>query len=327
MKKLFLLLIPVVLLGIVGLAAWFVFAPEPSTDTNPLPLAHGEIQITDGVKHSIRLEDIVSGGPPKDGIPSIDDPTFESVALADAYLNDDLLGIGIVDGDLKRFYPFQIMVWHEIVNDIVNGTPVTITYCPLCGTAIVYDRRVDGRTLEFGVSGKLYQSNLLMYDRETDSYWSQALGEAVVGELTGKKIELYPLFENTTWKDWKEKYPESEVLSRDTGTTRDYTKTPYEGYERETRLWFPVNNTDDRLPAKEWIAGIVVNDVAKAYPFTLMEDRGEVTDTVGGVEIRIMKDPQNGIKTFVQSTQERIPTIPSFWFSWAAFYPGTLLFE
>lgn len=149
-------------------------------------------QEREGTKHSIPLGEIKSGGPPKDGIPSIDKPNFISIKEAEGFLKESDPGIAInIEGE-KRFYPFKILVWHEIVNDMIKGKRVLVTYCPLCLTGIVFDPVVKGERVEFGVSGKLWNSNLLMYDRKTDSLWSQVLGEAVVGEMVGTKLAVVP---------------------------------------------------------------------------------------------------------------------------------------
>jgi hypothetical protein len=179
------------------------------------------------IKHTVPLDKILSGGPPQDGIPSIDNPKFQSVQEADEILEDSEFVLGLnINGD-RRAYPLQILVWHEIVNDVVGGEPVAITYCPLCFTNQVFNRTLsDGNVVEFGTSGKLYNSNLVMYDRKSNSLWSQALGEGIVGDYSGVKLERIP-FDIAYWKEWKELYPESKVLSRDTGSVRPYGADPY----------------------------------------------------------------------------------------------------
>ncbi len=198
-----------------------------------------EIFVTDGVKHSIPLDEILGGGPPKDGIPSIDDPKYISTADASDWLNDEESGLAFSNNGVDRFYPFQILVFHEIVNDTIGGDRVLITYCPLCLSGIVFDPLVDGERVEFGTSGKLWQSNLVMYDRLTGSLWSQILGEAVVGEQTGTKLKVLP-FDQMRFGKWKEQYPDGEVLSRDTGATRFYGHDPYGNYYTTPGVFFPV---------------------------------------------------------------------------------------
>ena len=151
--------------------------------------------IRDGLKtnsaiRSIDLKLVLGGGPGKDGIPSIDSPTFTNIANADSTITDETLGLYVKAGGVEKFYPYNVLVWHEIVNDVVGGTPLVVTFCPLCGSAIVFDATYDGEAHDFGVSGKLYDSNLLMYDRDTESLWSQIIGEAVVGDETGKKLTI-----------------------------------------------------------------------------------------------------------------------------------------
>jgi Protein of unknown function (DUF3179) len=301
-----------------------------ATSTENVIETEEEIFITDGIKHMIPLEKVVSGGPPKDGIPAISEPKFETVNQADQYLRNDGLGVGIDDGENERFYPFQILVWHEIVNDTIGGMPVAVTYCPLCGTAVAYESVVNNQPAIFGVSGKLYDSNLLMYDQATDSYWSQALGKAVVGELTGVILPLYQHFENVSWGEWKKAHPDGEVLSRETGFVRDYTREPYENYAETSGLFFPVSNDDSRLPRKELIVGLVVDGAAKAYQVALFADVDEIEDVINGEDILLTKKDDEGIRGYRftdEGDKVRVPLNFSFWFSWAASYPTTLIYK
>ena len=191
--------------------------------------------MTDGIRHSIPLDEIVGGGPSKDGIPPIDAPKFISPQEAGEWLSDEEPGLAFSRGNTHRFYPYQILVWHEIVNDTVEGQRALITYCPLCLTGIVFDPVVQGERVEFGTSGKLWNSNLVMYDRKTDTYWSQSGGKTIVGELTG--MQLMPVsLETVTWRDWKVAHPDSEVLSQDTGFQRSYGSDPYANYFEDSFL-------------------------------------------------------------------------------------------
>ncbi|NNE13139.1 MAG: DUF3179 domain-containing protein, partial [Ilumatobacter sp.] len=178
----------------------------------------------------VQFEEIRSGGPPPDGIPPIDEPRFllpgDVDFLAD---NEPVLALEI-DGD-ARAYPVQIMTWHEIVNDTVGGTPVTVSYCPLCNSAVAYDRRLGDRILDFGTSGLLYNSALVMYDRQTQTLWSHFTGQGIIGELTGEELVTYPLA-TVAWSTWRDTNPDGLVLSRDTGFSRDYGRNPYPGYDR-----------------------------------------------------------------------------------------------
>ena len=182
--------------------------------------------LPDGTKYIVHPNKLLSGGPPKDGIPSIDRPKFISAQDANKFLNDNELVLGIdLNGD-KKAYSFQILVWHEIVNDIVAGKPVAITYCPLCGTGIAYERTINNEPVEFGVSGLLHNSDLVMYDRKTDTLWGQINGKAIIGELTGMRLKQVPI-DTVTWGDWKKLNPDTKVLSRETGFIRSYGRSPY----------------------------------------------------------------------------------------------------
>ena len=210
-----------------------VVTSDEFTDVDSFDLALME---TDGVKHLIPLDKIKGGGPPKDGIPSIDDPVF--VGIDDSmFMSDSDIVIGVeINGEAKA-YPLFILVWHEIVNDNIGDIPISVTYCPLCYTSQVFERVIEGQEVEFGTSGKLYNSNLLMYDRLTGSYWSQALGLAVTGELSGHRLDLVP-FDIITWGDWKSLHPDTLILTTDTGHIRSYATDPYGSYSRNLELCF-----------------------------------------------------------------------------------------
>lgn len=229
--------------------------------------------------------EIISGGPPPDGIPPIDRPRFERPSEIEWLVpNEPVIAIDLA-GD-ARAYPAQIMVWHEIVNDTVGGVPVTVTYCPLCNTGIAFRRPViDGQLLDFGTSGKLYRSNLVMYDRQTESLWPQALGQAVVGPLTGTKLDLVPV-QMVAWADWRAANPTGKVLSRETGVLRDYGFNPYEGYDSGDPILFE-GEVDPRLPATSRVVGVRVGADVIAVPYSaLYEERtgdwSVVQITVGG---------------------------------------------
>lgn len=235
-------------------------------------------------KHTVPLDQIVSGGPPPDGIPSIDSPKFVSIEDGNKFLEDSdkILGFN-VNGDI-RAYPLQIMVWHEIVNDIVGSIPVAVTYCPLCFTNQVFDRTVNDTVLEFGTSGKLYNNNLVMYDRSSKSLWSQALGEGILGKYAGVKLERIP-FDIAYWKEWKQLYPNSKVLSRDTGSDRPYGADPYGDYYTSPEILFPISNKDDRLGPKEIIVGLENDGVYKAYKLQDIQKQKIVNDQINNKSV------------------------------------------
>ena len=240
-----------------------------------------KISLSQEIKHTVPLAKIVSGGPPKDGIPSIDSPKFQSVREADKILEDSEFVLGLnINGDI-RVYPLQILVWHEIVNDVVGGKPIAVTYCPLCFTNQVFNRTlIDGNIVEFGTSGKLYNSNLVMYDRKSNSLWSQALGEGIVGDYSGIKLEKIP-FDIAYWKEWKKLYPESKVLSRDTGSVRPYGADPYGNYYTNDLILFPLANDDKRLGLKEIVIGLEDENQYKAYKLQDIETNKVINDIIG----------------------------------------------
>jgi hypothetical protein len=320
------------------------------------------IMETNGVRHLIPLDKIRGGGPPKDGIPSIDNPIFANIQ-GSHFMSDSDTVIGLeINGETKA-YPLFILVWHEIINDNVGGTPVAVTYCPLCYTNQVFERVIDGQEVEFGTSGKLYNSNLLMYDRLTESYWSQALGMAVKGELTGYQLNLIP-FDVITWGDWKKLHPDTLILTTDTGYIRSYATDPYGNYYTEPRILFPVEHSDDRMHPKEIIIGFNQDNIYKAYKQNDIESNIIINDSIGNIPVilvslfsensRAFERTINGVvldfeysdgKIFDSQTNsewnydglsisgeysgeqlQRMPIEPGFWFEWVAFHPETLVY-
>lgn len=284
------------------------------------------IKLTDdGVRYLVHPDKIVSGGPPKDGIPSIDDPRFVSVQEADQWIRDDELALAVIYKGVKRVYPLQILVWHEIVNDHIAGDPVLITYCPLCGSGIAFERRVQGEAVEFGVTGKLYNSNLVMYDRKTDTHWSQIDGLAILGELAGARLTPISI-DTVVWREWKKRHPDSEVLSQDTGYTRPYGRDPYAGYYEDSLLLFQVEKRDDRIHPKTIVYGVSVGGVYKAYREDDLRELGVITDTVGGVRIELERSDTGAVRVTNLDNGEEIIEDRSFWFAWYAFHPETELY-
>ena len=247
---------------------------------------------TDFARHTVPLEEIVSGGPPKDGIPAIDSPSFVTVHDADDWLEDDEPVLVVERSGTARAYPYQILIWHEIVNDVVGGIPLTITYCPLCNTALVFQREHAGRLLDFGTTGRLRHSDLVMYDRQTESWWQQATGSAIVGSLAGEALEAYPA-QTTSWRTFRDAHRQGEVLSRDTGHDRPYGRNPYVGYDREPGPIpsFFKPRVDDRLPAMERVAAVTHGGVHVAYPFSRLAEERVVNDEIGGLPISVFWAP------------------------------------
>ena len=218
----------------------------------------------------IPVNEVRDGGPGKDGIPSIDDPKFQDVSAID-YLADEDLIIGIKIGDQIRGYTHPVLDWHEIVNDRIDDEQFAITYCPLTGTASGWNRIVNNKVTTFGVSGLLYNSNLIPYDRATDSNWSQIRLDCVNGDLKETIVQTYPLIE-TTWRTWKSLFPNSKVLTEETGYNRRYGNYPYGNYKTSNDLIFNVNPMDDRLHPKERVLGVLVNNKARVYQFKKFDD-------------------------------------------------------
>jgi hypothetical protein len=247
---------------------------------------------TDFTRHSVPFGEIFSGGPPKDGIPPIDAPQFVSVAEAEAWLRPVEPVIFVQVGDDARAYPLQILTWHEIVNDTVGGAPLTVTFCPLCNTAIVFERTLGERVLDFGTTGRLRYSNLIMYDRQTESWWQQATGEAILGELTGERLALYPAT-IIAWADFMAQHPEGRVLSRETGFSRTYGINPYVGYDDVTQPPFLYRGpeTPGRLPPVARVLALELNGETVAYPYAVLEQWHVLNDRAGGENIVVFWQP------------------------------------
>lgn len=236
---------------------------------------------TDFTQHSVDYSEIFSGGPPPDGIPAIDNPQFESVADAAKWLGADWPILFFEWNGDARAYPLAILIHHEIVNDEVGGSPVSLTFCPLCNSTIVFNRtQPDGTILDFGTTGNLRNSDLVMYDRQTKSWWQQFTGEAIVGDMTGTQLEILPS-QIIAFTDFEQNHPQGQVLSRDTGHQRNYGQNPYAGYDTiDSNPWFPVSGDDGRLLPKERIVAIQIDGLDVAYPFTTLAELMVVNDNV-----------------------------------------------
>jgi hypothetical protein len=346
----------------------------------PPPRAESEFS-TDFSKHNVPYSQILSGGPPKDGIPALDAPEFVSIPQADQWLKSLEPVVVVKVGKEARAYPIQILMWHEIANDTVAGEPLVVTFCPLCNTAIAFKRTVNGQILDFGTTGRLRYSNLIMYDRQTETWWQQATGDAIAGELTGTQLEFFPAA-MISWQDFKALHPDGSVLSRETGYARDYGRNPYAGYDNVNQSPFLFDgNTPGQMPPMARVLTVDLNGEAVAYPYDTLSERNVINDTVGGDEIavfwakgtasaldnrnipegrdvgaavsysrqvagqtltfsfkdgKILDDQTNSewnllgqaISGELKETQlTPVVSINHFWFSWAAFRPGTRIFE
>jgi hypothetical protein len=269
-------------------------------------------------------DQIKRGGPPRDGIPSIDKPRFIAVDAVDFLKADDRV-LGLVINNEARAYPIAILNWHEIVNDEFDGQAVVISYCPLCGTGMAFEPELPVK--EFGVSGLLYNSDVLLYDRETESLWSQIMSKAISGPLKGTSLNALPLT-HTSWLDWKDQHPDSLVLSTNTGYTRDYSKSPYGGYEKSNKIFFPVSASDQRFHNKEWVLGVNIGEIYKAYPFSELEKTtSPVKDKISGELIEVIFDRENSSARALDEQGREIPTVMAYWFAWYAFHPDTKVFQ
>ena len=302
--------------------------------------------LDDGTKYIIHPDKILSGGVPKGGIgedlgiPALDENNINWVTpeQADTWIEDDELIIKLNYNNEIRIYPFQILVFHEIVNDKFGNFPVLVTYCPLCGTSIAYKRQVqvNGELIEtkFGVSGKLYNSNLIMYDKLTNTYWQQIEGNGIVGELTGQKLESIET--NTiTWKDFKNssdfKNNKIKILSKETGFNRNYGNDPYGSYYQSDYLLFPPKNQikNTRIHPKEIVLGIKINNKYKAYleKDILKSKTKIIEDTFENTKIKIQISQNNEITFTNLNNNEIIVKERNMFFSWYAFHPETQIFE
>jgi len=269
----------------------------------------------------IPADKVFIGGPPRDGIPSIDKPEFLSVDKA-SYLKDADRILGVYYQGEARAYPIRILNWHEIVNDKFKGKAVAVTYCPLCGSGVVYNAEVQGKLLEFGVSGLLYNSDVLLYDRETETLWSQILAKAVSGKLMNTDLEIIPSA-HTSWKAWKKTHPETKVLSLKTGFSRDYSRSPYGTYDTDVATYFPVEFKSKRYHPKERVLGITLNGKQKVYPFAeIAKNSGNTfTDKFADEILTIEFDAENLDGKIIDSSGKVLPSINTFWFAWYGFHP------
>jgi thiol-disulfide isomerase/thioredoxin len=279
--------------------------PNPAVPTpTPIPTAPATLPTeedpppgasqfnTDFSKHIVPYSEILSGGPPKDGIPAIDDPKTVAVAEADAWLDPKEPVILVELGGEARAYPIQILMWHEIVNDTLGNVPVSVTFCPLCNMGIAFERAFGGQILDFGTTGRLRYSNLVMYDRQTETWWQQVTGEAIAGEYAGSRLAFVPA-SIVAWADFKSAHPDGTVLSRDTGHERDYGRNPYAGYDDAHQSPFAYRGpkTPDVLLPMARVVTVDLNGEAAAYPYDALKEVRVVNDTVGGMDVVVLWAP------------------------------------
>ncbi len=295
-----------------------VASAQRTFDTDILRETFGFDQSTPA---TVSLDDLHQGCPARDCIPSIDDPKFVSASEA-AHVDDDDVVIAISIGDDHRAYPARILDHHEIVNDVVDGIAVAITWCPLCGSAVGISREVGDTVTEFGVSGVLYNSDLVLYDRATNTLWDQVGTSGIVGELTGERLILIPVT-MTTFGRWRTAHPDTRVLSTETGFERDYSSDRFAAYRNSSNLWFPVASTDDSVHPKTVVFGFELDGAYIAFTEDMLSEHGTYVYTDDGRRM-VVTLHDDGSVVMNDDGKWRRP-IRLYWFAWYTFHPDTIL--
>ncbi len=270
---------------ILSIVVSFCVVYANSQDSNGGRVERAKGWKTNLAKRSIKLSEIIAGGPPKDGIPALDKPIFVSIKSAEKWLGEKEPVISLVIDGEARAYPLRILIWHEIINHEFKGIPVSITFCPLCYSAIAFDRRLDGKVYSFGVSGMIRHSDMVMFDRETESWWQQITGEAIVGDLVGKKLKQIPA-QIVGFGQFVKAYPEGLVVSQQTGYIRDYGRNPYVGYDNiNQKPYFPVGQGEGRLRPMEKLVVVQIGSKSKVYPYRTTRKLRVINDKFGSTNI------------------------------------------
>jgi hypothetical protein len=291
-------------------------AQPPSTGT-PAPDRTNGFAIT---RQLVDREKIIPGGPPRDGIRSVDAPRFAAPEAAQ-WAQPDTTVLGVALGGEARAYPVAILEFHQIVNDAVGGVPIAVTYDPLAGVPLAFRRTVDGRVLHFGVSGLLYNSNFLLFDRETESLWSQFEGRAIAGELAGRKLERVPVVQED-YGSWLAREPKTQVLAPPAPEQIDYSASPFEAYAAEDDVHYPIEAKDRRFHAKEQVIGVVIGGKARAYLASLVtREGGKIHDEFRGRKLEI--DYASDLGVFRWKAPADAEVTEAYWFAWKAFHPDT----
>ncbi len=302
------------------LVGGFLYLAIGLVATSPAAAADSSLNGFDLEGALLPREEIRGGGPARDGIQSVDEPEFVAVGEAHWVVESNPV-LGVAVGDETHAYPVHLIEPHQIVNDEVGGVPVVVTYDPLVAVPRAYRRDVEGKTLTFGVSGLLCNSNFLLYDRETESLWLQFTGEAIAGPMAGKKLERIPIRQELL-STWLSRHPLSRVLSRPRPTKIDYRYSRYTRYMVQDKIVFPVKARDDRFHAKELVVGVVVDGRPRAYLGSLVTKAGgKVEDELGGKKIELVYSTDDGI--FSYDVEEGVDVTEAYWFAWKAFHPDT----
>ncbi|MGV8896283.1 MAG: DUF3179 domain-containing (seleno)protein [Rhodoglobus sp.] len=296
-----------------------VDAPDPtrldgSAPAEPPAFLAQQFNGTDWQTADPAIFEAVSGGPARDGIPALNDPGF--LPITRVTWGDDVQAIVLNDGSNPvRVYSYNVLVWHEIVNDTVDGVPVSVTFCPLCGSAIVFERTLpDGTDTTFGVSGGLIDSNMIMFDRATEGLWQQSTGRALAGEFVGTELPLHP-FQLLSLGEVRESYPDALVLSSNTGHARDYENNPYGDYDQSSTFYFTPSTVDERYPAKMIVAAFIVGEQRVAVPWLALREAGSLEAEVGGEAVSL--EVTDGELEVRDGDGRSLPFYFEMWFSWA----------
>lgn len=276
----------------------------------------------------IDKKDIVQGGPPRDGIPAISTPHYVSSVEASFMRPTDIV-LGFALGNQSFAYPRHIMNWHEIVNDVIGDDAFVISYCPLCGSGMAFSSKLGEQRLDFGVSGLLYNNDLLFYDRQTESLWSQIERKAISGKFAGRELEQLPL-QHVSWKAWLKKYPNTKVLSENQGVKRNYRHDPYTGYDTSSKVFFKtLREAPSEFHSKEKVLGLSLGDSSVAYPFSELQKQGaaQFDDELAGVKYKVRWDAQDQTATLEAYGSDVLTPTVAFWFAWYNFYPETDVFR
>ena len=276
----------------------------------------------ESTKHAVPLEDLHQGCAARDCIRSLENPTYVAAGAADHVADDDLV-IGIRVGEDRRAFPTRILDRHEIVNDTIGGEPIAITWCPLCGSAVGIRRDVAGTETEFGVSGLLYNSDLVFYDRATETLWDQIEARGIVGPLTGHELELVPVT-MARWSQWRDAHPDTIVLSADTGFGIDYSRDPYARYRNSDGLMFPVKAEDDRMRPKSVVFGFDIDGEPIAFAKELLDEEGRIEHEFAGQAVTVTMHDDGSVRLVDPDGKVHAP-IRLFWFAWYTFHPETEL--
>jgi len=297
--------------------------PASAQRTYDIDIVRETFGFNDNTLKTVDLDDLNQGCPQRDCIPSIDDPKYLAVEQA-AHVADQDVVLAISYQGQHRAWPARILDHHEIVNDVIGETPMAITWCPLCGSAVGVVREIDGQVTEFGVSGVLYNSDLVFYDRTTETLWDQIIAEGIVGPLTGRKLELIPIT-MTRWGKWKAAHPDTDVLSTDTGFDFDYAEDAYGKYRDDAGLMFPVARTSDAIHPKSVVFGFDLNDRKIAFTASLLEEAAPIEQELAGQTFDVTLAGDGEVKMTNRESGEEYAPVRLYWFAWYTFHPDTEL--